>query len=847
MTHHIRTCILLGIALLALGVATASAQPGIGIAKSHPLTGSGSASSPLRIDPCPDGYGYVYDGIAWTCSPIGDITSVGATAGGGLTGGATSGAALLGLRTTCSADQVLAWDGDSWECADRGQMYTAGDGLVLTGSAFDVVCGLGLLCSVDAVAIDPTVTQRRVSSTCAAGSAIRAIAEDGSVTCEADDGSTTGTGTTNRVAKWTGTSTLGDSAITDNGTTVTITGTGAGNALMVGHAGTSQTSGTTSLRSTNTGTYDTTGGALTSYAVFAQNTATRSSGTGTGNLTNVGLVAAASGGQTNRAIETTTGDVALNTTSGSTTIYGTATIGGNSSQSHTLNGRIVGTSTTQHSVLLTHTPSGGTAAANSISLTANGTYDTTAGSYEVRGMAISQGHTRSAGSNALLSTGLRISTFGAQTNVAIHTLNGDNYLNDSGSSTGIGYSYGSALPAKLSVSGTLNATGAITEAGDRVISLAGSGLLKSGRTLSIDDTYVQRRVSGTCPAGSSIRAIAADGSVTCETDDDSGGDITEVIAGDGLAGGGTSGTVTLQIRQDCAPGQVVKWSGSDWTCADDEDTAAPTIITLTGGTGTLHNLNCGGAGTTVCRLNYGTLTATGFVAGVDGQTMDVLYVGTTALTLQHETGSTLANRLIMPDNANWTVGPGNGFHMVYDGTASRWRVLGPTTRLPSATIAGNASVGAALTVTGSTSLSHTLDVMGATTLYASADVYGATTLRDAVTLGDDAADDITVGGAIVSHVYFDGGAPSISGCGTGATIAGNDTVGVITQGTSATTCRVTFAAAFTPNPPVCVVSGHDSAATAPMIKDVNTTYVEFSTNPAAGGKQVFYYHCFGRR
>jgi hypothetical protein len=35
----------------------------------------------------------------------------------------------------------------------------------------------------------------------------------------------------------------------------------------------------------------------------------------------------------------------------------------------------------------------------------------------------------------------------------------------------------------------------------------------------INSAEVQRRVASTCTAGSSIRAIAVDGTVTCETDD----------------------------------------------------------------------------------------------------------------------------------------------------------------------------------------------------------------------------------------------------------------------------------------------------------------------------------------
>ncbi len=51
--------------------------------------------------------------------------------------------------------------------------------------------------------------------------------------------------------------------------------------------------------------------------------------------------------------------------------------------------------------------------------------------------------------------------------------------------------------------------------------IAGTGLIggtiTTSGTIAADTTYLQRRVSSTCAAGSSIRAIAADGTVTCET------------------------------------------------------------------------------------------------------------------------------------------------------------------------------------------------------------------------------------------------------------------------------------------------------------------------------------------
>jgi hypothetical protein len=76
------------------------------------------------------------------------------------------------------------------------------------------------------------------------------------------------------------------------------------------------------------------------------------------------------------------------------------------------------------------------------------------------------------------------------------------------------------------------------------IGLAGGGV--SGNvTLSADTTYLQRRVSGSAAAGRYIRAINADGSVATSVDQVGTGDITSVEAGAGLTGGGTSGSVTL--------------------------------------------------------------------------------------------------------------------------------------------------------------------------------------------------------------------------------------------------------------------------------------------------------------
>jgi hypothetical protein len=66
----------------------------------------------------------------------------------------------------------------------------------------------------------------------------------------------------------------------------------------------------------------------------------------------------------------------------------------------------------------------------------------------------------------------------------------------------------------------------------------GAGVTVTGTTVSIDTTTVQSRITATCPAGQAIRAIAADGTVTCQST--GGGAYT---AGAGLALTGTTFSV----------------------------------------------------------------------------------------------------------------------------------------------------------------------------------------------------------------------------------------------------------------------------------------------------------------
>ena len=126
----------------------------------------------------------------------------------------------------------------------------------------------------------------------------------------------------------------------------------------------------------------------------------------------------------------------------------------------------------------------------------------------------------------------------------------------------------------------------------------------------IDTTKVQKRVSGTCAAGTALSQVNSDGTVACST----AGDITAVTAGTGLTGGGTSGAVTLNVAVPLELSGSVQ-SGATITATNTRSGAEATGVKgiATGGTGTgVRGINVNDAG------GIGVAGESAFGSGVHG-------------------------------------------------------------------------------------------------------------------------------------------------------------------------------------------------------------------------------------
>jgi len=141
------------------GTVTLDVGAGVGIAVS-----ANDVSLSMTAQDCTAGSFFdsnTVTGVFSCVAEVGDISTVTTTANMGLTGGGTSGAVTVGLLSTCADGEVLksGGTGTTWSCAaDSGGSYTAGDGLTLTGSDFDITYTSDFTITTDQLNLSTAVT-----------------------------------------------------------------------------------------------------------------------------------------------------------------------------------------------------------------------------------------------------------------------------------------------------------------------------------------------------------------------------------------------------------------------------------------------------------------------------------------------------------------------------------------------------------------------------------------------------------------------------------------------------------------------------------------------------------------
>jgi hypothetical protein len=631
---------------------------------------------------------------------------------------------------SCGGGQVAKWDGTAWSCAaDDDTAYSAGEGLLLAGTVFSadttylqrraeacgdgyaireinqdgtVVCalidnttydaGFGLVLSGTTFLADPTVLQQRIAATCGAGSSIREVNQDGTVVCELDDDTTYDAGFGLVLS---GTIFLADPTVVQQRIAATC---GEGSSIREVNQ-----DGSVVCEPDDDTTYDAGTGLVLSGTTFLPDETYLQRRVAPCGASYAIQAVNQDGSVVCQFVDNTTYDAGVGlylagTTLGITTTYrlpqtcsgtqvtkwdGVAWTCADDNDTTYTAGMGLQLAGTQFSIL---------AAYRLPQTCANGEIAEWDGA--VWTCAVDENTTYTAGTGLQL-TGTQFSILaayrlpqtcangeiaewdgttwacGADDNT---TYSAGNQLTLTDTTFDVVEGAGSDLDADLldglqgvayqrRVSGAcadgfsirvVNADGTVVcEPDDDTTYDAGTGLILSGTTFLPDETYLQRRVAP-CGASYAIQSVNQDGSVVCQIVDN-----TTYDAGVGLYLAGTTFgiTTTYRLPQTCSGSEIAKWNGTVWACAADENTTytAGTGLNLAGTTFSLlatYRLPQACAGNQIPKWN-----GTAWVCAADDNTT---YSAGTGLNLAGTTFSLLAAYQLPQSCTNSQIARWNG-------------------------------------------------------------------------------------------------------------------------------------------------------------------------------------------
>jgi len=222
---------------------------------------------------------------AWPSGGGGGGTITGVSATNGLTGGGTSGAVSLGIASAGVTNAMLQ---NSSITLNAGTGLSGGGAVALGGSS--------------AVSVDFTTTQKRLSSSCAAGNAIRAVDSNGILTCEPIPAGLGGSGSVAFIPKFTAGTSLGNSRISDDATNIVLGDSTLGSIRLLGNATSPNLIGGAANNSIASGTVGATiAGGGDVFAVGGNHVDANYGTVGGGDNNRAGLFATVAGGSGNAA------------------------------------------------------------------------------------------------------------------------------------------------------------------------------------------------------------------------------------------------------------------------------------------------------------------------------------------------------------------------------------------------------------------------------------------------------------------------------------------------------------------------------------------------------------------